>query len=89
MESKEKLIIIMVGLPARGKSYIARKLARYLNWAGLKGKVFNIGMYRRVLVGVDCKSDFFDQSNEEAVKARENCANEALNDLSEFLEGKV
>lgn len=27
-----KLIIIMMGVPARGKGYIVRKLARYLNW---------------------------------------------------------
>jgi len=85
MESSEKLIIVMVGLPARGKSYIARKLARYLNWAGLKAKVFNSGMYRRVLIGVDCKSTFFSQNNREAVKARENCTNEAISDLVNFL----
>lgn len=89
MEALDKIIIVMVGLPARGKSYIARKLVRYLNWAGLKGKVFNSGMYRRVMIGVDCKSSFFSQKNEEAVKARENCTNEAINDLIIFLgEGK-
>ena len=27
-----KLIVAMVGLPARGKSYIVRRLKRYLSW---------------------------------------------------------
>lgn len=29
---------VMVGLPARGKTYISKKLARYLNWIGVKTK---------------------------------------------------
>ena len=28
-------MIVMVGLPARGKTYISKKLARYLNWIGV------------------------------------------------------
>uniref|UniRef100_A0AAY4C6D3 6-phosphofructo-2-kinase domain-containing protein n=1 Tax=Denticeps clupeoides TaxID=299321 RepID=A0AAY4C6D3_9TELE len=28
-------VIVMVGLPARGKTYISKKLARYLNWIGV------------------------------------------------------
>ena len=33
-------VIVLVGLPARGKTYIAKKLTRYLNWIGIdtKGK---------------------------------------------------
>jgi hypothetical protein len=31
-------VIVMVGLPARGKTYISRKLCRYLNWIGIKTK---------------------------------------------------
>ena len=29
---------VMVGLPARGKTYISKKLARYLNWIGVTTK---------------------------------------------------
>jgi len=87
MDREEVLILCMVGLPARGKSYISRKVARLLNWTGLKAKVFNIGLYRRVLVGLDCDSKFFDQTNKEALKARENCAYLAMNDMIKYLYG--
>lgn len=46
-----KLVIIMVGLPARGKSYITRKLQRYLSWQQHDAKVFNVGNRRRVVAG--------------------------------------
>jgi 6-phosphofructo-2-kinase len=42
-----KLIIVMVGLPARGKSYITKKLARYLNWLQHDTRIFNVGERRR------------------------------------------
>lgn len=47
-----KLIIIMVGLPARGKSYIVKKIARYLNWLQHPTRIFNVGDRRRVVAGV-------------------------------------
>lgn len=37
----------MVGLPARGKSYITKKMARYLNWLQHDTKIFNVGEKRR------------------------------------------
>ncbi|KAK5382298.1 6-phosphofructo-2-kinase [Exophiala xenobiotica] len=47
-----KLIIIMVGLPARGKSYIVKKIARYLNWLQHPTRIFNVGDRRRVAAGL-------------------------------------
>ena len=46
-----KLVIIMVGLPARGKSYVTKKLARYLNWLQHDTQIFNVGERRRVAAG--------------------------------------
>jgi 6-phosphofructo-2-kinase. len=47
-----KLVIIMVGLPARGKSYITKKIQRYLNWQQHNTKIFNVGNRRRVVAGI-------------------------------------
>ncbi|SGZ57543.1 CIC11C00000004553 [Sungouiella intermedia] len=43
-----KMVIVMVGLPARGKSYITNKLTRYLNWLQHDCRVFNVGNTRRM-----------------------------------------
>lgn len=39
-------VIVMVGLPARGKTYISKKLTRYLNWIGVptKGEALSEGL---------------------------------------------
>ncbi|KAK3387683.1 histidine phosphatase superfamily [Podospora didyma] len=47
-----KLVIIMVGLPARGKSYITKKIQRYLSWQQHNSKIFNVGNRRRIAAGV-------------------------------------
>ena len=44
---EQPLVIAMVGLPARGKSYIVKMLIRYLTWIGFETEVFNVGSYRR------------------------------------------
>ncbi|SMR63084.1 unnamed protein product [Zymoseptoria tritici ST99CH_3D1] len=46
-----KLVIVMVGLPARGKSYITKKITRYFNWLQFDTKIFNVGERRRVVAG--------------------------------------
>jgi len=51
-----KLVIIMVGLPARGKSYITKKLQRYLSWQQHNTRIFNVGNRRRIAAGVTSPS---------------------------------
>ncbi|RKF64786.1 putative 6-phosphofructo-2-kinase PB17E12.14c [Erysiphe neolycopersici] len=46
-----KLVVIMVGLPARGKSYITKKIQRYLSWQQHSTKIFNVGNRRRIVAG--------------------------------------
>ncbi|XP_071497575.1 6-phosphofructo-2-kinase/fructose-2,6-bisphosphatase-like [Diadema antillarum] len=88
---KPHAVIVMVGLPARGKTYIAKKLARYLNWIGINTKVFNVGEYRRKEVSGTISHDFFRHDNSEAYKIRLQCAKHALDDMTAWLdkEGEV
>lgn len=46
-----KLVIVMVGLPARGKSYITKKLHRYFSWQQHETRIFNVGNRRRTAAG--------------------------------------
>jgi len=43
----DRLVICLVGLPGRGKSFIARKLMTFLTWRGTACEIFNVGKYRR------------------------------------------
>jgi 6-phosphofructo-2-kinase/fructose-2,6-biphosphatase 2 len=76
----------MVGLPARGKTYISKKLSRYLNWIGINTKVFNLGEYRRHATTAYKNHDFFRPDNQEAMALRQQCAIEALQDVCQWLE---
>uniref|UniRef100_A0A8C6TZU4 6-phosphofructo-2-kinase/fructose-2,6-biphosphatase 4b n=1 Tax=Neogobius melanostomus TaxID=47308 RepID=A0A8C6TZU4_9GOBI len=78
-------LIVTVGLPARGKTYISKKLTRYLNWIGVPTKVFNVGQYRRECVKIYKSFEFFRPDNEEGLKIRRQCATTALNDVREYL----
>uniref|UniRef100_A0A5S6QWU1 Cytoplasmic tRNA 2-thiolation protein 1 n=1 Tax=Trichuris muris TaxID=70415 RepID=A0A5S6QWU1_TRIMR len=80
-------VIVMVGLPARGKTYIAKKLCRYLNWIGIVTKVFNLGDYRRLYFKEHSSfNDFFDAKNMDTVTVRQQCADLALTDVCRYLE---
>jgi len=83
------VVLVMVGLPARGKSFISRRLERFLCWRGLSTKMFNVGKYRREATAPEesGRSDFFDSGNKAAKQARERAAATALSDVLAFLDG--
>ncbi|NLX17901.1 MAG: 6-phosphofructo-2-kinase/fructose-2,6-bisphosphatase, partial [Desulfobulbus sp.] len=73
---RRKLVIVMVGLPARGKSTMARKLGRTLELDGVRVRIFNNGELRRRLdSGTDTSSaEFFSPANSLGVAMRERIA---------------
>ncbi|MCJ1428362.1 hypothetical protein MMC29_006271 [Sticta canariensis] len=79
-----KLVIVMVGLPARGKSYITKKITRYLNWLQHDTRIFNVGERRRVAAGAPCLSvPFTNPSDEESKVERRtrHTASTSINDI--------
>ena len=73
---------------ARGKTYISTRLSRYLNWVGIKTRLFNVGMYRRknsYTSKMAHSADFFDPKNEDAVRLRESWRKAALNDIIQWV----
>lgn len=91
--SGEKIVVAMVGLPARGKSYLSNKLMRYLHWREYEVRVFNVGQLRRArareVFGQTNSSthtaSFFDSLNVEAKKKRDVLAYECLEQLIAWL----
>jgi len=82
----DRLVVVMVGLPARGKTYTARKLERYLRWHGRQARVFNVGNYRRERLGAQQPADFFDPSNPQGLAQRRAMAEAAMDDMLAWLD---
>ncbi|CAN6326798.1 unnamed protein product [Urochloa humidicola] len=87
--SKEdgKLAIVLVGLPARGKTFTAVKLTRYLRWLGHETRHFNVGKYRRLKHGANLAADFFRDDNPEGIEARNEVAALAMEDMIDWMHG--
>jgi hypothetical protein len=83
-EERRKLLLVMVGLPARGKSFLAHRLTNYLTWYGLRTRVFNVGAYRRS-VGGNEDAEFFDAGNKDAAATREHLAWTVFSELLQWL----
>ncbi|MCC6556627.1 MAG: histidine phosphatase family protein [Polyangiaceae bacterium] len=80
-----QLVLAMVGLPARGKTSIARKICRYLSWLGHPTRVFNVGSYRRTHLGTQQPARFFDPDNPEGRQALLEMAMAAMDDMTAWL----
>ncbi|KAI8973267.1 6-phosphofructo-2-kinase-domain-containing protein [Mycotypha africana] len=76
-----RIACVMVGLPARGKTFIAQKVCRYLTWLGINTRVFNVGNYRRKLFGAKQEHSFFDPNNPVGIQQRKKAAEAALEDM--------
>ncbi|KAJ3240052.1 Fructose-2,6-bisphosphatase [Chytriomyces hyalinus] len=69
------------GWATRGKTYTARKVARYLSWLGHQSEIFNVGNYRRKVAGANQPHNFFDPNNEESASFRQQIADLAIDDM--------
>ena len=49
VKDSNQVLVPQVGLPARGKTFTAAKLTRYLRWLGHDTKHFNIGKVIEIL----------------------------------------
>jgi broad specificity phosphatase PhoE/predicted kinase len=78
---RQKIALIMVGLPARGKTTVARKLQKYLSWLGYATHCVNVGDYRRAGVGAKQPADYFAPDNISTREQRLGFALAALDDL--------
>lgn len=82
----EKLIIIMCGLPATGKTHIGNRIARYVSFfLDIQTKIFNVSDYRREMFGAKLPAEFFDHTNDENMQKREQACDAALSDLVDYM----
>lgn len=77
-----KLVIIMVGLPARGKSYITKKITRYLSWQQHNTRIFNVGNRRRVAAGRHISNPATGPTKATGINGRLHAASIRLNNVT-------
>ncbi len=81
-----KLYVAMVGLPARGKSTLAKRIREGLCEEGINAAIFNNGDLRRQLYGAaSTGADFYDPHNKTGFDAREDICRKNLAAAQEYL----
>lgn len=79
------LLVALVGLPARGKTHVAHRLARHLNWQGDSTKVFDCSEYRRRRMEAYGKHDIFRADHPTGASVRRQSARDAVHDAIQWL----
>lgn len=86
--TRDKLYIVMVGLPAMGKSTVASKLKESFLGEGMAVEIFNNGDLRRSMLKENtARPDFYDPGNQDGVSKREHIALINIGRAKEFLAG--
>ncbi|XP_019872255.1 6-phosphofructo-2-kinase/fructose-2,6-bisphosphatase isoform X2 [Aethina tumida] len=80
------LLVAMVGLPGRGKSLLAKRLSRYLNFTGDSTRVYDISEYRRKHMNKYATHEMFRADNLPAWRIRQQSFREALEDAADWLQ---
>ncbi|KAK2862489.1 hypothetical protein Q5P01_002022 [Channa striata] len=82
-------LIVTVGLPARGKTYISKKLTRYLNWIGVPTREFNGLKIRRQCASAalnDVRQYLTEEGGQVAVFDATNTTRERRETIIQFAE---
>ncbi|XP_063901575.1 6-phosphofructo-2-kinase/fructose-2,6-bisphosphatase-like isoform X2 [Zophobas morio] len=87
----KKLTVILVGLPGSGKTCIAKKLSRYLNWKGCFTKIFCPDLYLQKLKVLESKTSCMDGQEEKDwnTLSMAECLKDLICWLKNSLEAKV
>ena len=85
--ASDKLVLIMVGLPATGKTHIAKRICRFLSFFhDIPSQIFNVGDYRRRLFGAQQPASFYSNDNPNGAAARNQACDAALADLMKYIQ---
>ncbi|PYH48285.1 6PF2K-domain-containing protein [Aspergillus saccharolyticus JOP 1030-1] len=83
-----RIVIITVGLPARGKTFVIPKPLVYYLRLGVKTRIFHLGDYRRATIpyGQDIPDDyFFVNASASSVLLRQKIVKRCREDIYQFL----
>lgn len=82
-----KLYVIMVGLPARGKSTLAKRIYSGLEQQGIQTAIFNNGELRRTLFGGESACpEFFNPQNKRTKRFRDQILHQSMCGARSWLE---